>query len=211
MDQRTAGGSPWLDSLWTRHKQMCIPLLEINHSQGITLEKQLAIFLYRCVTGISVHHTGEQFQYSSMLHFIRSLSIYSPIFRLFWLCPSTMEHQFPFYLYCWESKVQFFFWGCYWCNGWNPLYQLWYSRGASISIWLQRPYYYELSCWMWFQSQLDISFHWLKRIIIIHHLCRFCGPPGSWCIKTWKSCEIDWLLCFQHMEAWSTSCHSLNR
>ena len=29
---------------------------------GVTLEEQLAIFLYMCVTGLSVQHTGECFQ-----------------------------------------------------------------------------------------------------------------------------------------------------
>ena len=29
-----------------------LQLIGINHSQNITLEKQLAIFLYRCVTGV---------------------------------------------------------------------------------------------------------------------------------------------------------------
>ena len=32
---------------------------------GITLEEQLAIFLYMCVTGLSVQHTGEHFQRSN--------------------------------------------------------------------------------------------------------------------------------------------------
>jgi hypothetical protein len=37
----------------------------ISHSRGILLEEQLAIFLYRCVTGISVRHAGERFQRSN--------------------------------------------------------------------------------------------------------------------------------------------------
>ena len=37
----------------------------VQHSRGILLEEQLAIFLYRCVTGISVCHTGEIFQHSN--------------------------------------------------------------------------------------------------------------------------------------------------
>jgi hypothetical protein len=37
----------------------------VNHSRGIMLEEQLAIFLYRCVTGISVRHAGERFQRSN--------------------------------------------------------------------------------------------------------------------------------------------------
>ena len=42
-----------------------LQVIGINHSRGITLEEQLAIFLYRCVTGISVRHAGEQFQRSN--------------------------------------------------------------------------------------------------------------------------------------------------
>lgn len=34
----------------------------IPHSRGIFLEEQLAIFLYRCVTGLSICHAGEMFQ-----------------------------------------------------------------------------------------------------------------------------------------------------
>ena len=34
----------------------------LTDSQYITLEEQLAIFLYGCVTGLSVHHLGERFQ-----------------------------------------------------------------------------------------------------------------------------------------------------
>jgi hypothetical protein len=36
-----------------------------DHSRGILLEEQLAIFLYRCVTGISIRHAGERFQRSN--------------------------------------------------------------------------------------------------------------------------------------------------
>jgi hypothetical protein len=32
---------------------------------GVTTEEQLAIFLYMCVTGLSVRHTGERFQRSN--------------------------------------------------------------------------------------------------------------------------------------------------
>ena len=36
-----------------------------QHSRGISLEEQVAIFLYRCVTGVSVRHAGERFQRSN--------------------------------------------------------------------------------------------------------------------------------------------------
>jgi hypothetical protein len=32
---------------------------------GVTIEVQLAIFLYMCITGLSVRHTGEHFQRSN--------------------------------------------------------------------------------------------------------------------------------------------------
>lgn len=39
-------------------------LRELGHSDSryVTLEEQLAIFLYSCVTGLSTHHVGERFQ-----------------------------------------------------------------------------------------------------------------------------------------------------
>lgn len=36
-----------------------------THSRDIFLEEQLAIFLYRCTTGISIRHAGERFQRSN--------------------------------------------------------------------------------------------------------------------------------------------------
>jgi len=46
-------------------------LLNMLHTSGcrnskyVILEEQLAIFLYGCVTGLSVHHLGERFQHSN--------------------------------------------------------------------------------------------------------------------------------------------------
>ena len=42
---------------------LCI-LMKIGYgdSRYITLEEQLAIFLYTCVTGLSIRHVGERFQ-----------------------------------------------------------------------------------------------------------------------------------------------------
>jgi hypothetical protein len=37
----------------------------VQHSRGVFLEEQLAIFLYRCVTGLSVRHVAERFQRSN--------------------------------------------------------------------------------------------------------------------------------------------------
>ena len=47
--------------------QLLIELRQAGHrdSRRVTLEEQLAIFLYMCVTGLTVHHVGERFQHSS--------------------------------------------------------------------------------------------------------------------------------------------------
>ena len=47
--------------------QLLIELCQAGHcdSKRVTLEEQLAIFLYTCVTGLTVHHVGECFQCSS--------------------------------------------------------------------------------------------------------------------------------------------------
>ena len=37
----------------------------VQHSRNVFLEEQLAIFLYRCVTGLSIRHVGERFQRSN--------------------------------------------------------------------------------------------------------------------------------------------------
>lgn len=42
-----------------------LQLIGVHHSRGIFLEEQLGIFLYRCVTGVSVRHAGERFQRSN--------------------------------------------------------------------------------------------------------------------------------------------------
>jgi len=43
------------------------------------------------------------------------------------------------------------------------------------------------------------------------HLCRFCGPPGSGHIGTWKPRETCRSLCSQCIASQSTSCCGLNR
>jgi hypothetical protein len=53
------------------HRHVFIILLNvlresgIDDSKNVTLEEQLAIFLYACVTGLSVRHLGERFQRSN--------------------------------------------------------------------------------------------------------------------------------------------------
>lgn len=43
---------------------------------GITVEEQEAIFLYMCVTGLSIHHVGERFQ-----HCNETISLYDFTFQ----------------------------------------------------------------------------------------------------------------------------------
>ena len=47
--------------------QLLLELRQAGHqdSRRVTLEEQLAIFLYICVTGLTVRHVGEQFQRSN--------------------------------------------------------------------------------------------------------------------------------------------------
>jgi hypothetical protein len=53
------------------HKHVFLALIDQLHTMGhthskfITLEEQLAIFLYASVTGLSVRHLGERFQRSN--------------------------------------------------------------------------------------------------------------------------------------------------
>ncbi len=50
------------------HKKVFLALIQELRSMGhgdtryVTLEEQLAIFLYTSVTGLSIHHVGERFQ-----------------------------------------------------------------------------------------------------------------------------------------------------
>ena len=52
-------------------KEVFLELIHMLHSFGITgskyvtLEEQLSTFLYMCVTGLTIHHTGERFQHSN--------------------------------------------------------------------------------------------------------------------------------------------------
>ena len=39
--------------------------LEHTNSKYVSLEEQVAIFLYACITGLTVHHLGEWFQRSN--------------------------------------------------------------------------------------------------------------------------------------------------
>lgn len=46
---------------------LMLELVQMGHtdSKNITLEEQLAIFLYTCVTGLTVRHVGERFQHGN--------------------------------------------------------------------------------------------------------------------------------------------------
>jgi hypothetical protein len=53
------------------HKEVFLALVEELRLMGhgdtryVTLEEQLAIFLYMSVTGLSIRHTGERFQHAN--------------------------------------------------------------------------------------------------------------------------------------------------
>ena len=53
------------------HQHVFLALIEELRQMGhtnsryVSLEEQLAIFLYCCVTGLSIHHIGERFQRSN--------------------------------------------------------------------------------------------------------------------------------------------------
>jgi hypothetical protein len=42
-----------------------LQVIGVKHSRSVMLEEQVAIFLYRCTTGLSIRHVGERFQRSN--------------------------------------------------------------------------------------------------------------------------------------------------
>jgi hypothetical protein len=75
-------GAAWVQELMNGHPErircelgvhlqvfkLIIEYLKIighTHSRDVFLEEQLAIFLYRCTTGLSIRHVGERFQRSN--------------------------------------------------------------------------------------------------------------------------------------------------
>ena len=42
-----------------------LSIMELRPSRNVTSEEKLSIFLYKCVTGLSVEHVGERFQRSN--------------------------------------------------------------------------------------------------------------------------------------------------
>jgi hypothetical protein len=42
-----------------------LQMIGVQHSRGVLIEEQLAIFLYKCVTGLSIRHVAERFQRSN--------------------------------------------------------------------------------------------------------------------------------------------------
>jgi hypothetical protein len=75
-------GDEWVDELMTGHperircelgvhlhvfKRLLSVLRKMGYgdSKHITLREQLAIFLYTCVTGLTIRHVGERFQHSN--------------------------------------------------------------------------------------------------------------------------------------------------
>jgi hypothetical protein len=55
----------------------------LSDSRYVSLREKLAIFLYTCVTGLSIRHVGERFQRSNET--ISMSVIYSPMFSYFYL------------------------------------------------------------------------------------------------------------------------------
>ncbi|KAF8223625.1 hypothetical protein L208DRAFT_1207461, partial [Tricholoma matsutake] len=68
----------------------------VHHSRGVLLEEQLAIFLYMCVTGLSMRHVAERFQCSTdtvSRYFLKMLFIFSssPFYTDFVLLPGVND------------------------------------------------------------------------------------------------------------------------
>jgi hypothetical protein len=68
------------------HKHVFLGLMDalvdigIRSSRNVTLQEQLAIFLYTCVTGLSIRHVGERFQRSNdtiSKYFLKMLGVFS--------------------------------------------------------------------------------------------------------------------------------------
>lgn len=66
-----------------------LQLCGLTDSRDVTLQEQVAIFLYTCVTGLSIQHVGERFQHSNetiskyvyIFHFSQHVNIAC---RYFW-------------------------------------------------------------------------------------------------------------------------------
>ena len=105
----------------------------------VTLEEQLTIFLYTCVTGLSVRHVGERFQWSNgtiSKYVFHSVLSYNPdnkyqVFQrnakhilfaphIFEVCETTMRRwSYPSH-YSQQSKILPLLWRRNWCYQWNP-------------------------------------------------------------------------------------------
>lgn len=48
-----------------KHLLRVLRKMGYGNSKHVTLEEQLAIFLYTCVTGLTIRHVGERFQHSN--------------------------------------------------------------------------------------------------------------------------------------------------
>lgn len=103
-------GQGWVDELLSGHpdhiccklevrREVFIELIAVLHSFGfgdskyVQLEEQLAIFLYMCVTGLTIRHTGECFQRSNetiLKYFCRMLGIFSsePFYTTYVILPN---------------------------------------------------------------------------------------------------------------------------
>ena len=86
-------------------KEVFLELICTVHSFGITgskyvtLEEQLSTFLYMCMTGLTIHHTGECFQHSNNTiskSFQKMLIIFSsgPFYTIYVTLPDADTHPF---------------------------------------------------------------------------------------------------------------------
>jgi len=71
VDELLEGHSEHIHTELGMHKHVFLALVsklqDLGHtnSKYVSLEEQVAIFLYACITGLTVHHLGEQFQRSN--------------------------------------------------------------------------------------------------------------------------------------------------
>lgn len=116
-------------------KELCT--MGLKPSRNMTCEEKLSIFLYKCVTGLSVEHVGERFQRSNdtisgyyflinILIFLNFLSIFKVFFRgsstlldtaiLYKTCQTTIAPGPHHSIYQKQLKIQSLFRWCHWCH-----------------------------------------------------------------------------------------------
>jgi hypothetical protein len=100
------------------HKEVFLDLVDELHGMGhsdscfVTLEEQLAIYLYMCVTGLTVRHVGERFQRANetVSRYFRKMTVIfssAQFFNKYVSLPSTAEP--PSLFFAWNPKLYPFF------------------------------------------------------------------------------------------------------